>query len=74
VDADAEIGAASARAVPRTPVTVIAATLTRVRDVADHWNPSPVCGLLWLNTAGTFLILADEEARETVGADPSMKR
>ena len=74
MDADAEIGAASASAVPRAPVAVIAATLMMVRDAAVRWSLSPACGLMWLNTAGTFLILADEEAKETVGAVASMAR
>jgi hypothetical protein len=38
-------------------VTAIAATFVRIDVRAERWLLLPVDGVLWLNTAGTFLIL-----------------
>jgi hypothetical protein len=41
----------------------MAAIRSRVLLRAERWIPLPVDGVLWSNTAGTFLILMqDEEA------------
>ena len=79
VAADADNGAASDSAEPSVPATAMAATLASVRLLrmfcrAERWSYSPVDGVLWLNTAGTFLILMqDEEAETVVGVDPSTR-
>jgi hypothetical protein len=73
VSADADIGAESARAAPSELVAAIAATFAIVR-CAVRWD-LPVDGVLWLNTAVTFLILElqDEEAEISVGVDLSIR-
>jgi hypothetical protein len=72
VSAEAAIGAESASAAPSELVAAIAATFAIVL-CAERWD-LPVDGVLWLNTAGTFLILGlqDEEAEiHSVGVDLS---
>src|SRR5580693_8520721 len=55
VSAEADIGADRARAAPSELVAAIAATFAMVL-CAERWA-LPVDGVLWLYTAGTFLIL-----------------
>jgi hypothetical protein len=68
VSADAAIGAASASAIPSEPVAAIATTVMTVVLLAERWMLFPVVGLLWLNTASTFLILLQERGSNKTGS------